>query len=316
MLPHIATAAAAIKAREIHGLLCVPAAALQLVNEDQEHLDLFIVQDSTIRLSDESENRIDFVVEKIAESVVTARLQGRDLDASFIDPLNRAGGNDVATKSERALFFIGGFLPYIIIAFAFMGGMYPAIDLGAGEKERGTLETIVLSPATRTEIALGKFFVILTTALVAAFLGVASIALSIRYLAPEALLQQLDLQLPATTIIPVALLTIPPAAAFAGLFLAISIYARSFKEAQNYIAPLQFVLILPAMAPMLPGMEMSWKMALIPLVNVSMLSKDFLQGDTNWGHYAVTFGSCFALAGACIAFAVWQFRREQVLFRS
>ena len=76
------------------------------------------------------------------------------------------------------------------------------------------------------------------------------------------------------------------------------------------------MLILPAMAPMLPGMEMNWKVAAIPLVNVSMLAKDFLKGDQNWGYYALTFGSCLAAAGLCLAFAVYQFRREEVLFRS
>ena len=144
----------------------------------------------------------------------------------------------------------------------------------------------------------------------------ASITISIQYIAPAALLQQLDLQIAPSTGLLVALLAVPPAAAFAGIFLAISIAARSFKEAQNYMAPLQFILILPALAPMLPGMEMSWKMALIPLVNVSMLSKDFLKGDTNWGYYAVTLTSCFVVAGACIVFAIRQFRREEVLFRS
>ncbi len=169
---------------------------------------------------------------------------------------------------------------------------------------------------TRTQLALGKFLVILTTALTAAFLGVASIALTVTYVVPPRLMEQFDLTLAPATVISVATLAIPPAAAFAGIFLAISIYARSFKEAQNYITPLQFVLILPAMAPMLPAMEMSWKVAAIPLVNVSMLSKDFLKGETNWGYYAATFGSCAMLAGICLAFAIYQFRREEVLFRS
>jgi len=315
-LADAAVAAAAIKAREIHGYLHVPDGTEELRDATEGGAGVVLLHDSTIRLSGEAEDRFDEVTDELSDSIVAARLRKEKLPSSFLTPLWMARGADVATDSEKVFYLIGAILPYIIIAFAFLGGMYPAIDLGAGEKERGTLETLVLSPATRTEIALGKFLVILTSALTAAFLGVASIALSIRYIAPQALLDKLDLDLPVSTIIPVVLLTIPPAAAFSGLFLAISIYARSFKEAQNYIAPLQFILILPAMAPMLPGFEISWTVAAIPLVNVSMISKELLKGDVNWGYYALTCASCLAAAGLCIAFAIAQFRKEEVLFRS
>ena len=315
-LPFAAAAATAIKDKRIHAYLSIPPGTDSIVALDQHQFELPLLYDSTIRLSGEAHERLQAVIKSVSARVVERRLDARQIDRGFVRPVSLAAGTNVASKSERALSAIGAILPYIIIAFAFLGGMYPAIDIGAGEKERGTLETLVLSPMTRTQIALGKFLVILTTALTAAFLGVASIALSLRYVAPEKLIQQLDLHLAPTTVLSVALLAIPPAAAFAGIFLAISIYARSFKEAQNYITPLQFILILPAMAPMLPTMEMSWRVAAIPLVNVSMLSKDFLKGETHWGYYALTFGSCALLAAACVLFAIYQFRREEVLFRS
>ena len=223
---------------------------------------------------------------------------------------------DIATRSEVAANLIGGFLPYMLIAFDFLGGIYPAIDLGAGEKERNTLETLLLSPRSRLEIALGKFLVILTTALVAALLGLASIAVSIKLILPPAAEEVFQFQIGLLPGILAALLAVPPSAAFAGMFLAISIYARSFKEAQNYLAPLQFLFILPALAPMIPGIEMSYKLAAIPLVNVSMLAKDLLKGDVHFGYYAVTMLSCGLFAAICILFAVWQFSREKVLFRS
>lgn len=315
-LPYAANVAAAIRAREVHGYLEIPEAIDSLTGDDQASVELVFLHDSTIRLSEEADDRIRAVVDRTGHRLVEKRLEARALGDEFLKPLTMARGTDLATKSQKALSLIGQFLPYIIIAFAFLGGMYPAIDLAAGEKERNTLETLVLSPVGRTEIALGKFLVILTTALTAAVLGVVSIALSIHYIAPRGFLEQLDIQLAPSTAVLVAWLAVPPAAAFAGIFLAISIYARSFKEAQNYIGPLQFILILPAMAPMLPGMEMSWRMAAIPLVNVSMLSKDFLKGETNWGYYGLTLASCLALAGLCIAYAIRQFRREDVLFRS
>ena len=90
---------------------------------------------------------------------------------------------------------------------------------------------------------------------------------------------------------------------FGSAVVLVSIFARSFKEAQNYIAPLQFIMILPAMAGMLPGLEMNWKYAFVPLVNLSLLSKEFLKGDTNWGYYFATLLSCLFLAALCIAYA-------------
>lgn len=307
---------AALRAKELHGYLVIPAEAEQIVDVASQTVLITLIHDSTMRLSKEAGERVAHVIEQAGRSVVKLRLAARQLDPAFVQPLDMQSQNDLATESQIAMSIIGGILPYFVIAFAFLGGMYPAIDLGAGEKERNTLETLILAPVSRLEIALGKFFVILTTALIAAFAGLLSIAASVRYLDAPELLKDIQLELSPVTALLVALLAIPPAAAFAGLFLAISIYARSFKEAQNYIAPLQFVLILPAMAPMLPGMEINTTLAMIPLVNVSILSKELLRGAVHWGHYVTTFLSCFVFAGACIVYAVRQFSREHVLFRS
>ena len=157
---------------------------------------------------------------------------------------------------------------------------------------------------------------IFSSSLIAAVLGVVSLSVSFIYLVPEAIAEQLEFKIDFLTAFSVSLLAIPPAAAFAGLFLAVSIFARSFKEAQNYLSPFGLALIVPAMAGMIPGYELTWKQAAIPLVNVTMLSKEFLKGNINWGYYALTFGSCFAFAAICVAYCVYQFRREEVLFRS
>ena len=316
-LPYAGEMAAAIKAKSIQGYLYIPPQVRGLQEDSERAVQVTFLHDSTISQSQEAWQRISFVVGKVGQTLVHQRLSSAGMEETFLEPLAMKQGADLASESEIILSKAGGVLPYVIILFAFLGGMYPAIDLGAGEKERNTLETLILSPSSRTEIALGKFFVILAAALIAALLGVVSTALSVRHIIFTAeLKRQFDFQIGPGTAVLVALLSIPPAAAFSGMFLAISIYARSFKEAQNYIAPLQFVVILPAMAALIPGLEMSWKMALIPLVNVSVLSRDFLKGDTNWGYYGATLASCLALAGACLVYAVQQFKREQVLFRS
>jgi sodium transport system permease protein len=315
-LPHARALAWGIKAGAIEGYLEIPAGVKTLEHEDQRALEITFLHDSTNSLSAEADARITLVVAEACRCWAQKRLKSRGLTEAFIEPLAMKRGTDLATRSERTLAQIGGFLPYIVILFTFLGAMYPAIDLGAGEKERFTLETLLLSPLSRTELAFGKSLVILITALITAFLSLLSLALSVKYLVPERLLQVLDVHIDPGTAVAAALLTIPPAVSFTGVLLALSIYARSFKEAQNYMTALMYVIVLAPMAGLLPGLELDWKLALIPLVNVSLLARDFLKGSTNWGYYAATLGSCLALAGICLAYAVRQFKREEVLFRS
>jgi len=306
----------ALKARQVHGYLQTPKNIDQLQCDDQRALEITLFHDSTVSLSEEAYRRVEYVITKAGHALVQRRLEGRKLKPGFIRPLAMKPATDLATISEIALDKVGGLLPYIVILFALLGAMYPAIDLGAGEKERNTLETLLLAPSSRTEIALGKLLVIFLTSMVAALLGLCSILLSVRHIVPPNLMEMLNLRIEPSMVVYVMLLVIPLAAALSALCLAISVTARSFKEAQNYLAPLQLVVILPALAPMIPGLEMNWKLAFVPLVNVSMLAKDFLAGETHWGYYFATLVSSLALTAVCVAYAIRQFSREYVLFRT
>lgn len=315
-IPAAGSAAWAIAARDVQGLLHAPQGYEGAAATDDATATLAFVHDSTVPLSREALARFETVVGSARDAIVRERLAGRGIAPAFLEPVRLADDTDLASPQKRALNAAGSILPYLVIVFAFLGGLYPAIDMGAGEKERNTLETLLCSPVARADIALGKFFVILVASLTASTLGVASLALSYQFIIPQAVIDLIQLKIDPVRMIPVALLAVPAAASFAGVFLAVSIFARSFKEAQNYIAPLQFLLILPAIAPMLPGVEMSWRLALVPLVNVSVLMRDFLKGETNWAHYGLTLATCVALAALCVAYCVRQFNREEVLFRT
>ena len=138
-LPHAAQAAAAIKAREIHGYLFVPPAVAGVREDIGRRVELALLHDSTIRLSEEADDRFYAVTGELRASVVAARLAQEGLPPELLEPLALARGADIASDSEKVFYLIGSILPYVLIAFAFLGGMYPAIDLAAGEKERGTL---------------------------------------------------------------------------------------------------------------------------------------------------------------------------------
>lgn len=313
----IKTAAAqAIRAKKIDAWLILPPDFETKLGEDMGQTSAAILHDSTIGLSNEASNRLSMSIRTGGRSVVVAKLAGRGLGSEFLTPVELEAGADLAPPSRRIMNLVGGLLPYLIIAFGFMGGMFPAIDLGAGEKERQTLETILLAPVSRTSIAIGKFLVIFTTSLVTALMGVLALTIAARQFAPKALIDMFEGGISPATAAQAALLAIPAAAAFGGLLLAVSIFARSFKEAQSYIGPLNLLVVLPAMAGLIPGLELNWKLALIPIVNLSMISRDLLKGDLNWGYYGLTLASCGLMAVVGIMLAVKMFNREEVLFRS
>lgn len=315
-IPEVGRIVAGIRSRQIHAYLDIPPEALELRAKPASKAVLRAVADSSIDLSREALERIEEVVAVLKRSVADARVRAAKLPPQTLKPIELAPARDIATRSDVTMVLIGGMLPFFAIFFTFLGGMYPAIDLGAGEKERNTLETLILAPVSRLEIALGKFAVILTTSLVSTFLGLVSLLVTFRWVMPPGLVQMLDMDFDPALGLLVAALAIPLAAAFSGAFLAISILARSFKEAQNYLAPMQFLIILPGMAGMVPGVEMKTVHALIPIVNVSLLFKQFLIGNIRWDYYWISFASCAALAAVCVGYAVRQFRDESVLFRT
>ena len=208
----------------------------------------------------------------------------------------------------------------MILIFAFLGALYPAVDLGAGEKERGTLETLLVAPVSRLALVLGKFLVVLLAALVSAVLATASLGLSLQvgFLAELSLLSGGSFSFSALDALTAIAMILPVGCIFSALLLALSIFAKSFKEGQSYAGPLQIVVILPAFVSFLPGVELDWVMASIPVVNVSLALKEIFTGnlDQHWGHVGLIFLSTTLCAGLMLWAAAWWFRREQVLFRS
>jgi sodium transport system permease protein len=209
-------------------------------------------------------------------------------------------------------------LPYLIILLTLTGAMYPAIDLTAGEKERGTIETILASPVARSELVTGKFFLVLTVSTVTTALSIASFALTILWGATllQRISSKLTLAVSVKAIAAVFLMILPLAVLFAAALMAISLVARSYREAQAYIGPLMFVVIIPAVFAMLPGVELNAKLALVPVLNVSLVSREIFSGVYPWRYIGLIFGSTALYAAVAIRFAIRQFHREEILFRT
>jgi sodium transport system permease protein len=223
-----------------------------------------------------------------------------------------------AGNRERVGALVGGFLPYILLMVCLMAAMYPAIDLGAGEKERGTLETLLLAPIPRTHLVLAKFLVLFTVGLCSALLMVASLGAFMTLFGnrAEGALAQMVRAVGAGDLAMVALMLVPTAAIFASLLLAISIWAKSYKEAAGMISPLMMLAILPIVVAMLPGVELNWFWSMVPLTNVSLAMKELIKGTMDYRMFAAILLSTTVMAGALLAWCRWWFTREQVLFRN
>lgn len=257
---------------------------------------------------------------------VAAALAGRALPASLAKPYEIKRQN-VAPPAKVGGNLVGGFVPYLIIVLCFAGAMYPAIDLTAGEKERGTMETLLCSPASRGEIVAGKFLMVLTGSLGAMALslislGVTALATGLMFArgpalaaaagAPGALTPVID---PAG-VLGVLAMVIPFAVLFSALEFAVALFARTSKEAQSYLGPMVFVVLAPAIVGLLPGIELDAGLALVPVLNLSLVCKEMLSGVWHWPYIGLIFASSCLYAGAALALAVRMFNREDVLFRT
>ena len=176
------------------------------------------------------------------ERTVRERLAARQLPDNLLEPF-RVEEQNVAPPEKVSGTVLGGLIPYFVIVLCLTGAMYPAMDLTAGEKERGTMETILCSPVSRVHLVLGKFLMVLTASLFSALLSM--ISMGVTFEAGRGLLQTLEqfggsafpLQISIRAMAAVFLMVVPLAVLFSAALLAIALFAKSYKEAQSYLSP-------------------------------------------------------------------------------
>jgi sodium transport system permease protein len=258
------------------------------------------------------------------DGIATKRLEANRLPADLLKPFEVKAQN-VAPPEKEAGAILGGIIAYMLIFMCLNGAMHPAIDLTAGEKERGTMETILSSPVSRTHLVLGKFLLVLTASLITAVLLMASVGISTAILQKSRVLEQLSeeqgeappqLTLKPTAVASVIIMAIPLSVLFSAALITIALFAKSYKEAQSYISPLMFLVVIPAVAAMLPGVDLTPKLAIVPLLNVSLLCKELVTGEYHWNYIVLIFASTCVYAAGALYLAVKMFQRESVLFRS
>jgi sodium transport system permease protein len=267
-------------------------------------------------------NRLERFFRDLRDRAIRERLEARHLPENMVRPFDIKQQN-VASPEKVGGALIGGLVPYFIILLCLTGAMYPAMDLTAGEKERGTIETILCSPVSRTHLVLGKFLMVLTASVATGVLSVISMTVSfgvgkklLQGVANGAADTILQITMTGKAVISVFTMVLPLAVLFSAALLAIALFAKSYKEAQSYISPLMIVVVLPAVAAVLPGVELNTALALVPVLNTSLISKEIMTGTYHWKYIVLIFASSCIYAAGAIAIAVKLFQREDVLFRT
>jgi sodium transport system permease protein len=257
--------------------------------------------------------RVTRVLSRWTEEIGRQNLASTHLPESAVKPFAVAE-HDLADEHQRDAAIWSKILPFLLLIWALTGAFYPAVDLCAGEKERGTLETLLSSPAERSEIVWGKLLTIMLFSVATAVLNILSMGLT-----GSIVISQLPAFGPPPPLAPLWLLMalLPVSALFSALCLALASLARSSKEGQYYLMPLVLVTMPLVVLPMSPGVELNLGNSMIPLTGVVLLLRSMLQGNYLEALpfvipvAGVTLGCCLL----AIRWAIDQFNSESVLFR-
>jgi len=266
--------------------------------------------------------RVRDVFSSWEDDVLRSRLEQAQLPQSISAPVDPVTV-DLARSEKLSANVWAKMFPALLVMMAVTGAFYPAIDLGAGEKERGTMETLLISPASRKEIVTGKFLTVMLFSISTALLNIASIGYTGKHMLsarPGGPNTAADVAFPGfEPLMWVVLLSIPLAALFSALSLAFAMFARSTKEGQYYLTPLLMVTMGLMMFSLNPAVELTPFYSVLPVVGPSLLLKALILGSAPGGSLpffavAVTISSiCYSLLA--LWWAIEQFQREDVLFR-
>ncbi len=296
------------------------AAGVEALPLPDGRASIAIYSDATRQASTVAAERIATALDKFKESGILLKLHEMGVPERVYSPFTVKRVN-LARGQRMAGFVWGSMLGYVVVLLMFSGGMYPAIDLTAGEKERKTLEVLLSAPAGRNEIIMGKLLATASAVLITAFLALVSMAFSLRHLSfgkgssgDAGQLGPMPADLGTLALVAAAL--VPTAIMGASLMIVIALFAKSFKEAQSYLTPLVLAAVFPLMAGMLPGLHLTPALALVPLFNVCQLIKEIFLGEYSHESFAVTVASNALYAALAFFAAVQIFKNERVLFRT
>lgn len=265
--------------------------------------------------------RGDAFSQQAAVEVEKRVLAFRDRELRKLLDTTRFGSAVLPTLSKRSVTNdgpksspLGAFIPLMLVLMTMTGAVYPAIDLTAGERERGTLEMLMAAPVSRAHLLTGKFIAVLTVAVLTAVINLVAMLLTLyatgfdRVLLADGASFQMFFS--------VLILLVVFASFFSAVLLSITSFARSFREAQAWLIPLMLVSLAPGILSLMPGVNLTLGLAILPLVNIVLLGRELFQGTAAFHLYVVTLLSTLVYTILALRVAANVFGHDTVLFGS
>lgn len=276
--------------------------------------DVTVLFDAVSDRSQRGHRELNSVLGAWRDTLLARRLSDRGLPSTFARPISIADSS-IARPEEVGGYTLGRILPLLLVIIMLLGAFYPAIDLAAGEKERGTLETLLTAPVPPSAVVAGKFVTVALIGIVAAGLNLGSMLLTFQ----TGVLQitgviGLEVSIPLGSVVVIFLTLVPLAVLFGALFLGIAVRSSSFKEAQNALTPVYMLVLIPAMLPIFPGIEFGPLLAVTPVAGVSFFFQQLMTGDADVVTAVLVLGSTGLYAAGALYFAAQAFGNEHVLF--
>ncbi len=262
--------------------------------------------------------RVTGVLRKWVGDVKAVRFARAGLPPDFDSPVDirdpQTGKSNEKKVADELRDVLVKVIPLLLVMWILTGSIYPAIDMTAGEKERGTMETLLISPAERTEIVAGKFLAV-------TFLGFGTAIWNVMLMVGAVAIAQQFLKSPLLSLGGLAaclVAALPVAMLFAASCITLGVFARSTKEGNYYMVPMFFLVLPLAYWSMAPGMELDSAMSWVPITNALLLQQRLMAVRPDpfpWQHVPAVVISMAACIGLGLWGAVRQFKREAVLFR-
>lgn len=279
--------------------------------------EIQIIYDNSSQNSLSTYSIITNYIQQYSKVIVGKRLEKRGIDINILNPVKITEKTTEKEDSGMGKYMISLMLPLLIVIYSVTGPLPAATDLGAGEKERGTLEPLLTTKASRMSLLWGKFLAITVMGLITNIASMMGLIFASKQPGSILNLGGGGYFLSITTIILIGVFALLTTMVFGAIELAISIYARSFKEASTYLSPLTIIAMVPTYATyMLDAKNISLIYFNIPLSNVVCIMKEFIGGIYNPVHIGLTLGWTIIYIVVSILFARFMFSREEVIFRT
>ena len=275
--------------------------------------------DPTRQSAQVADLRLQEIIGRYDAAKVASTLQQKGVDLSVLNPLPVSQHPLTSPAQAAGNAFLSFFLPYILITMCLTGGLSAALDTSAGERERRTLESLLLTPAPRPQILAGKILAVTTISLAAAVIAIVSMLVAltqIEFGGRSSVVYQLSLSPLATAVM--VWLAVLLAASFSAVTITLGTLARNFRQGQAYATPLYFVTIFPASIILfIPDFNPNLAYYLVPILNAVLVLRDAIVHDTvAWSALAVTSLSLILTGALCYYAALRLFTREALLIRS